>query len=211
MIGRLRGCLVEKVSPYILLDVAGVGYEIETSMSTFCQLPQAGKESILFTHLVVREDAQLLYGFSTRTERELFRELLKINGVGPKLALSILSVLDSNTLLECVHEQNIDLLIRVPGVGKKTASRLLIEMQGRLDFLIEAADADVTSSSSTLIDKHARFDESDNRREVLDAINALISLGYKQNEATKAVREIKNKQKMASEQLIRQALQTMVS
>ena len=205
MIGRLRGLILEKSPPWVVLDVAGVGYELEVSMSTFCQLPAEG-ESVLYTHLVVREDAQLLYGFSSKSERDVFRELIKISGVGPKVALSILSVLDIKKLVMCVQEQDASALTRVPGIGKKTASRLLVEMQGRLDSWMGTSDEfslSVMSGTDSAL-------QTDSRQEIMDAINALISLGYKQSEASKAVNAINKKRDLASEQLIRQALQEMV-
>lgn len=204
MIGRLRGLVLEKIPPFLLIEVAGVGYELEVSMSTFCHLTSGG-ESTLYTHLVVREDAQLLYGFASRSERELFRELIKISGVGPKLALSILSVLDTKALVSCVQEQDVAMLTRVPGVGKKTASRLLVEMQGRLDNWVNVSD----EFSLSAVEGKTSLQQADSRQEIMDAINALISLGYKQNDASKAVNAIKNKRELASEQLIRQALQVM--
>lgn len=208
MIGRINGVIIEKSLPYLLIDVSGIGYEIQTSLITFSQLPLEGSATTLYTHLSVREDAHLLYGFFSKSERELFRELIKINGVGPKLALSILSVLNEKTLVLCVQEQDASILTRVPGVGKKTAARLLIEMQGRLKNLnhlsYSAKDFSLTKTEAEGIN----FTDN-NEQTITDAINALVSLGYKQPDASQAVNKIKNKDKLASDQLLRQALQSM--
>ena len=135
MIGRLSGQLLEKTPPSLVLDVQGVGYEVDAPMSTFYALPALNESVSLFTHLVVREDAQLLYGFATRTERVVFRALLKVNGVGAKVALSILSGLSVDEFLACVASKDVAALVRVPGIGKKTAERLLIELQDKVDAL----------------------------------------------------------------------------
>ncbi|MCY4328756.1 MAG: Holliday junction branch migration protein RuvA [Endozoicomonadaceae bacterium] len=203
MIGRIKGTIIEKSLPYLLIDASGTGYEIQTSLITFSQLPAEGSVAVLYTHLSVREDAHLLYGFHSKSERELFRELIKISGVGPKLALSILSVLNEKTLVMCVQEQNVSMLTRIPGVGKKTAARLLVEMEGRLKNLNHLNDADTNFSlTNTVADS--------NQQAITDAVNALISLGYKQPDASRAVNKIKDKTTLASDQLIRQALQAMV-
>jgi len=132
MIGYLRGNLLEKRPPWLLLDVGGVGYEVEAPMTVFYELAEAGDSVQLYTHLVVREDAQLLYGFANRYERELFRALIKVNGVGPKMALAILSGIEAGRLAQCIEQQDVSALVKVPGVGKKTAERLVIEMSDRL-------------------------------------------------------------------------------
>ena len=132
MIGRLRGIILEKQPPEILLEVSGVGYELQLPMTCFYELPSLGEEVILYTHFVVREDAQLLYGFNNRRERSLFRELLKANGVGPKLALAILSGMSANQVVSAIEREDISSLIKLPGVGKKTAERLVVEMKDRL-------------------------------------------------------------------------------
>jgi Holliday junction DNA helicase RuvA len=144
MIGRLYGMLLEKHPPDILLDVNGVGYELSMPMNCFYQLPDMGAFVSLYTHFVVREDAQLLYGFISQTERLLFRELIKANGVGPKLALAILSAMTANEFVDCVATENIAKLVKIPGVGKKTAERLLIEMR---DKLSRSVNAELFSSS----------------------------------------------------------------
>ena len=132
MIGRLRGLVLEKRPPQLLLDVGGVGYELEAPLSAFFDLPGADTPVSLFTHLVVREDAQLLYGFRSRPERELFRALIRVNGVGPKLALALLSGIDAPELVRCIQEGDVTSLTRLPGVGKKTAERLIVEMRDRI-------------------------------------------------------------------------------
>src|SRR5690606_27720965 len=131
MIGRLRGTLAEKQPPFLLLDVNGVGYELEVPMTTLYRLPPVGEALTLHTHLVVREDAQLLYGFAEKRERELFRELIRLNGVGPKLALALMSGLEVDELVRCVQAQDTAALTKIPGVGKKTAERLLVELKDR--------------------------------------------------------------------------------
>ncbi len=203
MIGYLRGRILEKTPPYLLVDVAGLGYEIQAPLSTFDKLSTEG-ESVLYTHLVVREDAQLLYGFSSRSERDLFRELIKISGVGPKMGLSILSVLDMRSLIQCVQESDVSMLTRIPGVGKKTAARLLVEIQGRMDKWINVGENISLTPANT---NHSNLQE--NHQKITDAINALTGLGYKQHQARKAISMVKNKQELPTDKLIRQALQTM--
>lgn len=131
MIGRLRGTLAEKQPPHLILDVNGVGYEVEVPMTTLYRLPSVGEPVTLHTHLVVREDAHLLYGFAEKRERELFRELIRLNGVGPKLALALMSGLEVDELVRCVQAQDTSTLVKIPGVGKKTAERLLVELKDR--------------------------------------------------------------------------------
>lgn len=131
MIGRLRGTLAEKQPPHLIIDVNGVGYELEVPMTTLYRLPKVGESVTVHTHLVVREDAHLLYGFAEKRERELFRELIRLNGVGPKLALALMSGLEVDELVRCVQAQDTSALVRVPGVGKKTAERLLVELKDR--------------------------------------------------------------------------------
>src|SRR5699024_1963194 len=129
MIGRLRGIVLEKRPPWLLVDVAGVGYELEVSMTTLAALPAVGDEVVVYTHLTVRDDAHLLYGFAAERERTLFRALIKVNGVGPRLALAILSGMDEDTFVRSIREDDIKSLTRLPGIGKKTAERLIIEMR----------------------------------------------------------------------------------
>ncbi|HSW70628.1 MAG TPA: Holliday junction branch migration protein RuvA [Gammaproteobacteria bacterium] len=196
MIGQLFGTLLEKQAPNLLLKVQGVGYEIAAPMSTFYRLPEVGQELILYTHLVVREDAHHLYGFSTRPERSLFRALLKVNGVGPRLALTILSSIEPEEFARCVLNQETVKLVCLPGIGKKTAERLIIEMRDKLkDWSEDLSTATLASS------------DQPSRNQVLqDAIAALIALGYKPQEASRAVAKV-DEGKSSSEEMIRRALQ----
>lgn len=173
MIGRLTGILLEKNPPQILLDVQGVGYELDVPMSTFYNLPALHEKVVLHTQFVVREDAQLLYGFLTHEERIAFRQLLKISGVGPKLALSVLSGLSLNDLAAAVANKDAGRLTKIPGVGKKTAERLLLELQGK--FVVTGVNA--TSSTIT---------HSANN----DIVNALQALGYNEKEADWAAKQL---------------------
>ncbi len=198
MIGQLTGILLEKEPPMLLVDVNGVGYEVEAPMSTFYQLPPAGEKVTLHTHLIVREDAQYLCGFASQSERHLFRSLIRVNSVGAKLALGILSGISADEFVRCVQEKDTAALTRLPGVGKKTAERLIIEMRDRLKelamqfpttpTLAETAVGDVTSN-------HA----------AQDAISALVSLGYKPQEASRLLQSIDTSDK-DSESIIRAAL-----
>jgi len=194
MIGRLEGILLEKQPPVLLIDVLGVGYELEASMSTFYHLPECGENLILHTHLVVREDAQLLYGFFSLSERAMFRNLIRISGVGPKLALTILSGISADEFRRCIMEDDSKSLTRLPGVGKKTAERLVIELRDRLEkdhnFKLPGTVAP--------IEKHIS--------PVNDAVSALISLGYKAQQASQMVRDIEV-EGMSTEDIIRAALQ----
>ena len=173
MIGRLSGTLLEKNPPQLLLDVQGVAYEVDVPMSTFYNLPQNGERISLFTHLVVREDAHLLYGFGTETERRAFRQLLKVNGIGAKIALSLLSGLSVAELAQAVTLQETARLTRVPGIGKKTAERLLLELKDKLG-------ADLTQAVG--INRPAPA--------ASDITHALISLGYSEREAVAAVKQL---------------------
>jgi Holliday junction DNA helicase RuvA len=195
MIGRLRGIILEKQAPDLVLDVQGVGYEVAAPMSTFIGLPALEEEVTLFTHLIVREDAQLLYGFATVRERLLFRSLLKVNGVGAKLALTILSGSDVDDFARSVQEGDAASLTRLPGVGKKTAERLIVEMRDRLKEVSGAMGLKpVVSEAAALA---GAKDE---------AIEALISLGYKPAEADKMIRGMDG-DGLSTEQLIKLALQ----
>jgi holliday junction DNA helicase RuvA len=201
MIGRLSGILLEKQPPFILLDVQGVGYELDAPMSTFYELPSVGDKVVLHTHMVVREDAQLLYGFSRKRERELFRELIKLNGVGPKLALALMSGLEPDELIRAVQAQDTSALVKVPGVGKKTAERLLVELKDRFkawETLPGALGALSTGKQPAMVASHSA-----------DAVSALIALGYKPQEASKAVSAVEE-EGLSSEELIRRALKGMV-
>ncbi len=201
MIGRLTGTLLEKQPPFILLDVQGVGYELDAPMSTFYQLPSVGEKVVLHTHLVVREDAQLLYGFSHKRERELFRELIKLNGVGPKLALALMSGLEVDELIRAVQSQDTSALVKVPGVGKKTAERLLVELKDRF----KAWEA-LPGSLGPLAQRKSSAPPAS---QASDAVSALIALGYKPQEASKAVAAVEE-EGLSSEELIRRALKGMV-
>ncbi len=198
MIGRLRGTLVEKAPPVLIIDVGGVGYELEAPMSTFYKLPETGASLVLHTHMVVREDAQLLYGFSDKSEKTVFRTLLKVNGVGPKVALAILSTLSVSDIIETVQMEDVTRLTQVPGIGKKTAERLLVELRDR----ISADDIDPSSFPAATGESTAPASA------IGDAVSALIALGYKPNEASRAVRAVAQEGD-ASEELIRKALKSI--
>ncbi|VAW54444.1 Holliday junction ATP-dependent DNA helicase RuvA [hydrothermal vent metagenome] len=197
MIGRLTGSLLEKQPPSLLLDVQGVGYELEASMSTFYNLPECGENITLHTHLVVREDAQLLYGFYSLSERVMFRNLIKISGVGPKLALTILSGMSAEDFSRCILEEDSKALTKLPGVGKKTAERLVIELKDRLE-----KDDSIKLSS---VGSPAKIERQANP--VNDAVSALISLGYKAQQASQMIRELDVEDK-STEEIIRAALHT---
>lgn len=199
MIGRLQGVLLEKQPPEILLDVQGVGYELLLPMTSFYNLPEVGKEATLFTHLVVREDAHLLFGFSQKNDRTLFRELIKTNGVGPKLALAILSAMSVNEFAYAIEREELSKLVKIPGVGKKTAERLLVELKGKF----KTAQSDFFMESRDLLPSESAVENRD--QAVDEAVAALIALGYKPTEAEKMVKKV-NKGDLSSEQLIRESL-----
>ena len=200
MIGRLRGTLAEKQPPHLVIDVNGVGYELEVPMTTLYRLPAVGEPLTLHTHLVVREDAQLLYGFYAKRDRELFRELIRLNGDGPKLALALMSGLEVDELVRCVQAQDTSALMKVPGVGKKTAERLLVELKDRFKAW------ETLPGMSTLVIEPSAGPAVSNAEN--DAVSALISLGYKPQEASRAVAGIKE-DGLSSEDLIRRALKGM--
>jgi Holliday junction DNA helicase RuvA len=195
MIGFLRGKLMHKAPPQLLLDVNGVGYEIEAPMTTFYDLPALGQDVKLHTHLVVREDAHILFGFASETERLLFRALIKVNGVGPKLALTILSGQSVADFYRCVEDNDVKGLVRLPGVGQKTAERLIIEMRGRLPEL----DSSTVSISS--VSNPVQLANSPKQ----EAVSALCALGYKPQDAAKMVQGIAVEDK-SCEEIIRMAL-----
>ncbi len=205
MIGRLRGIILEKQPPEILLEVSGVGYELQLPMTCFYELPSLGEEVILYTHFVVREDAQLLYGFNNRRERSLFRELLKANGVGPKLALAILSGMSANQVVSAIEREDISSLIKLPGVGKKTAERLVVEMKDRLKGWSEGAL--FTPMTDAVGVAQANGEPLSNVEE--EAISALLALGYKPQQAATVVSKVA-KPEMKVEALIREALRAML-
>ncbi len=204
MIGRIRGNLVFKQPPDILVEVGGVGYEIQVPMTTLFQLPELGSEVSLVTHFVVREDAQLLYGFIDERDRALFRQLIKVSGVGPKLALTILSGMDSASFARCVQRDDISSLVALPGVGKKTAERLLVEMRDKLkDWLGQWQDGAPHVAAGAVIEPVADL--------VADAEGALVALGYKPAEAARVVAAVNDDSVADSEELIRRALKSMVN
>lgn len=201
MIGQIRGIILEKQPPLLLLDVNGIGYEIDAPMNTFYQLPDVGQTVTLLTHFIVREDAQHLYGFYTRNERLLFRTLLKVNGVGPRLALTVLSSTTPDQFVHCVLNNDTNSLVKLPGVGKKTAERLVIEMRDKL------ADWCTTSMGEGAVVVKG---EGNKRHQILqDAISALVALGYKHHDANRMVTRIDDGA-ASSEELIRRALREMV-
>jgi Holliday junction DNA helicase RuvA len=198
MIGFLRGRLAAKQLPQLLVDVGGVGYEVEAPLSTFAALPATGSEVSLFTHLVVREDAHILFAFGTEQERRLFRELLKVSNVGPKLALALLSGLSVQDFLRCIETEDVNLLVRVPGVGRKTAERLLIEMRDRLKGFGDAGAGTATAALGSAAGTPASPQA--------EAFNALLALGYKPAEVTRLLKGL-DPALQTTEALIRGALQ----
>lgn len=200
MIGWLSGRIIDKLQPgHLVLDVQGVGYDVETSLQTFFQVESQTEHSVsLHIHTLVREDALILYGFFEKSERSLFRALIKVNGVGPKVAMGILSSITPDDFIQSVQLQDINRLTKVPGVGKKTAERLLIEMKDSLKNLVALDDRVMpTTSAKSLL-----------RRDVDEAVSALESLGYKHHEALNSVKRVDD-QKMSCEELIRQALKSL--
>ncbi|MEN8712085.1 MAG: Holliday junction branch migration protein RuvA [Arenicellales bacterium] len=199
MIGQLRGILLSKQPPALMLNVQGVGYELEAPMTTFYDLPQEGAELILHTHLVVREDAQLLFGFSTENQRNLFRHLLRISGIGPRVGLAILSGLSVQEFRLCINSEDVVRLTKVPGIGRKTAERVILELRGK-QLPGMAGDEDAVATST-----------NDDIR--TDAISALTALGYREKDAEKIIAKLADQsavgETLSSESLIRQALQAM--
>ncbi len=210
MIGRIRGILVEKSPGQALVESAGLGYEVDIPLTTFLNLPEPGDEVTLHTHFAVREDHQSLFGFSARFDRDLFRQLIKVNGVGPKLAVGILSGLDANQFIRCVEARDINSLVKLPGVGKKTAERLLIEMADRIGHL----EGQFVPSSAGVVETDGADPAAEPRKAaghapIEEAESALVSLGYKPQEATKAISRIAV-DGMSSQELIRLALRAMI-
>ncbi|ODC03434.1 Holliday junction DNA helicase RuvA [Terasakiispira papahanaumokuakeensis] len=204
MIGRLDGILVEKQPAWVILDVHGVGYEVELPLSVFASLPSTGEPLTLWTHHVVREDAQLLYGFFKLSDRRLFRELIRVSGVGPKMALAILSGMVSSQLLQVLQDGDVKSLTRIPGVGKKTAERLLVELRDRLaDWQPQqvAQLAAEPGQSTELLPAHDPHGEAE---------AALIALGYKPTEASRAISQVEESG-MDTQALIRAALKQMAT
>ncbi len=199
MIARLRGVLIEKQAPEIVVDVNGVGYEVLVPMTTLYTLPALGDEVSLYIQMIVREDAHSLFGFNDTRGRQLFRDLIKVNGVGPKLALTIMSGIDSNDFVRCVQDGDTASLVRLPGVGKKTAERLVMEMRGRLaswapDQAVSQVSLPETPSASAIL---------------AEAEAALVALGYKPQEASRAINAL-DTEGQSSEALIRAALKNMI-
>ena len=194
MISKLTGTLLEKQPPLLVIEVHDIGYELFATMNTFYQLPECGERLSLHTHLIVREDAQTLYGFHSKQERHLFRELIKVNGVGPKLALGILSGIEPQAFAQCIYQNDVSSLMLIPGIGKKTAERLLIEMRDKLKDW-------ETSTPSNLTISHSQTSD--------DAVSALITLGYKPKDAERAIKNVYDNN-LSSEQLIREALKAMM-
>lgn len=197
MIGYLKGVLRDKQPPQLLLEVNGVGYEVEAPMTTFYDLPEIGQPVSLFTHLAVREDAHSLYGFSKLSDRSLFRSLIRVNGVGAKLALTILSGMDAQSFRACVQAGDTAALVRLPGVGKKTAERLVVEMRDRLD-----KDGAAPSVAAGAAAPHTTSP-------VEEAVSALVALGYKAPDASRMVRAVETAG-LGTEDIIRAALQASV-
>lgn len=199
MIALISGILLEKHPPSLVVEINGIGYELEAPMTTFYELPEPGESLNLFTHFVVREDAQLLYGFSQRRQRDLFRSLLKVSGIGPRVGLAILSGMSAEEFLRCMINEDLNRLTCIPGIGRKTGQRLLVEMRDRILKQAEGEQWDeaVVNGSNTV----------DHRS---DAINALESLGYKSAHAQQAVAKIETDD-LTSEEIIRQALRNLGS
>ena len=196
MIGRLKGVILNKQAPDLLLDVGGVGYELLVPLNTFFEVPEVGETVTLHTHFVVREDAQQLYGFSQLKERVLFRHLIKVNGVGPKMALAILSGMSVKEFSRCVQRDEVATLVKIPGVGKKTAERLLIEMRDKISSIADDSSEPVTEQVTQDIS--------------LEAESALTALGYRPQDAAKMVNRVAGEHITNAEQLIRAALKSMV-
>ncbi len=194
MIGRVCGVLADKHPPHLLVDVRGIGYEIEAPMSTFYVLPAVGEEVTLYTHLVVREDSHALFGFARESERRLFRALLRVNGVGARLALAILSGVSADDFVRCIQEHDTGALTRLPGVGRKTAERLIVEMKDRLGEWAGAPGAGASPEAAA--------------GAAGEAVSALVALGYKPQEAARMVRAIDTRG-LGSEEIIRRALQAV--
>ena len=195
MIGHLKGKIISKSPPQVLLEVQGIGYEVLCPMSTFYELNNLSDDVLLFTHLSIKEDAHTLFGFITKDEKNVFRELIRVNGVGPKVALAILSNLSVHSLVECISTEDADLLAKTPGIGKKTALKLIVELQDRLSKL------DLTGSLAN----SSEIKQNSNPNST-QAIEALQSLGFKAKEANRMVSKIED-QELSTEQLIRLALQ----
>ncbi len=205
MIGRLRGTLVEKQAPHLLIEVGGVGYELIAPMTTVYRLPELNEEVVLYTHFAVSETAQQLFAFHSKADRELFRLLIKVNGVGPKMAAGIMSM-EAADIVHCVRSDNVSALVKVPGVGKKTAERLIIEMRDKLKAW-QGADA-LPHVSPELVSVSETAPASNQL--IAEAESALVALGYKPTDASRAVAAVMNDSVNRAEDLIRAALKSML-
>jgi Holliday junction DNA helicase RuvA len=205
MIGRLKGILAEKRAPQVLIDCNGVGYEVNVSMTTYYQLPEPGEPISIWTHLLVKDDSHSLVGFTAEHERKLFRQLIRVNGVGPKMALTILSGITGHEFALCVTQNDIVTLTRLPGVGKKTAERLIIEMRDKVEDLMDATHVAIDSGDSVAT--------TTGRSSKNEALEALQSLGYKPGDADRMIRQAERDAgtDMSAATLIRKALQASIS
>ncbi len=204
MIGRLQGYLLEKQPPNLLIDVGGVGYDVQAPMTTFYQLPDLGAETVLHIHLAVSETAQQLYGFYSKDDRSLFRQLIKVSGVGPKMALGIMSGMDSDEFVRCVKDNRVSALVKVPGVGKKTAERLIIDMRDRLKDWRGGSTATPSRAAETNSQTAANL-------MLAEAESALVALGYKPTEAARAIAAVVDQHPVTRcEDLIRLTLRSMM-
>jgi len=199
MIGFLRGKILLKQPPRLLIDVNGVGYEVDATMSTFYGLPEVGQQTQLYTHLAVSENSQTLYGFSSAAEKEMFRQLIKVSGIGSRSALTILSGISVQDFIYCVQNEDAATLVRLPGIGKKTAERLIIEMRDRINI-----DSVVSKPGEPI---SVERNSSSPRQEATDA---LLALGYKLPEITRLIKTISNDSTLSTEEIIRLALQSSV-
>ena len=195
MIGQIKGQIISKNPPEVLLEVGGIGYELLCPMSTFYQLDNSSEDTLLYTHLSIKEDSHTLFGFISKDEKNMFRELIRVNGVGPKVALAILSHLSVSSLVDCIMSEDADLLAKTPGIGKKTALKLIVELQDRLDKVELVNASTSTMGHKTSYNPNAK-----------QALAALQSLGFKTKEANKMVSAIDDKD-LTTEQMIRLALQ----
>ncbi|WP_096084760.1 Holliday junction branch migration protein RuvA [Agaribacterium haliotis] len=202
MIGRLRGCLLEKQAPYLLLECGGVGYELQAPMTSIFALPELGQEAIVYTHFAVSETNQQLFAFISKEDRALFRLLIKVSGVGPKMALALMSM-SRDDIVRCVMEEELSTLVKVPGVGKKTAERLIIEIRDKLKAW------DYQSSPEPLVNDAAP-NRAQQKLALAEAESALVALGYKPVEAAKAVSKVAPEEGASAEALIRLALKSML-
>lgn len=204
MIGRLRGNILEKQPPLVLIEANGVGYEVHMPMTCFYELPELNQEAVIFTQFVVREDAQLLFGFNSKQERALFRELIKVNGVGPKLALAILSGMSAQQFVTAVEREEVSTLVKLPGVGKKTAERLVVEMKDRFKGMHgDLFGGDAAFALTAPSEAPAANDAE------AEAVAALVALGYKPQEASRMISKVGHPD-ADCETLIREALRAAI-